>query len=200
MEHNITTTTNRSNSGYGNGNRGPGSGSQRAHPTLATILNNFFTSSMSSTTQLADTIRAEIPQSDISQVLIDALTESLTEDPHFAEFLAPEHKNKGVPPEFITDLPRVEVSDTSKYDQCPICTNAFKDDPHPLVIKLPCKAGHLFDLECIEPWLKLNSTCPLCRVDVLDVVRERKLALQREVNKIKEEDSEDDDEDWSMYG
>lgn len=191
VEHNITAR----NTTGSNRERG----SQRAHPTLATILNNFFTNAMSSD-QLADTIRAEIPQSDISQVLIDALTESLTEDPHFAEFLAPEHKNKGVPPEFITDLPRVSVSEGCKYDQCPICTNAFKDDPHPLVVKLPCKAGHLFDLECIEPWLKLNSTCPLCRVDVLDMARERREALEREVKKIQEADSEDEDEDWAMYG
>ncbi len=25
----------------------------------------------------------------------------------------------------------------------------------------------MFDLECITPWLKLNSTCPLDRTDIL---------------------------------
>lgn len=36
-------------------------------------------------------------------------------------------------------------------------------DSHPLVVRLPCHKDHLFDLECIQPWLKLNPTCPLDR-------------------------------------
>lgn len=36
-------------------------------------------------------------------------------------------------------------------------------DTHPLVVRLPCHKDHLFDLECIQPWLKLNPTCPLDR-------------------------------------
>lgn len=40
-------------------------------------------------------------------------------------------------------------------------------DPYPLVIRLPCHKDHLFDLECIQPWLRLNATCPLDRKDLL---------------------------------
>jgi hypothetical protein len=36
-------------------------------------------------------------------------------------------------------------------------------DEYPLVVRLPCDDRHLFDLECIRPWLKLNPTCPLDR-------------------------------------
>lgn len=40
-------------------------------------------------------------------------------------------------------------------------------DSHPLVVRLPCHKDHLFDLECIQPWLKLNPTCPLDRQELL---------------------------------
>ena len=39
-------------------------------------------------------------------------------------------------------------------------------DPYPLVVRLPCHPQHKFDLDCIRPWLKLNSTCPLDRKDL----------------------------------
>lgn len=53
-----------------------------------------------------------------------------------------------------------------KGDSCPICSIPFLDDKYPLVVQLPCHKDHLFDLECIRPWLKLNTTCPLDRVDL----------------------------------
>jgi hypothetical protein len=40
-------------------------------------------------------------------------------------------------------------------------------DEYPLVVKLPCHDDHRFDLDCIGPWLKLNSTCPLDRKELL---------------------------------
>jgi hypothetical protein len=42
-------------------------------------------------------------------------------------------------------------------------TDLLLPDSHPLVVRLPCHKDHLFDLECIQPWLKLNPTCPLDR-------------------------------------
>ncbi|KAL8949375.1 MAG: hypothetical protein Q9222_004511 [Ikaeria aurantiellina] len=46
-------------------------------------------------------------------------------------------------------------------------SDAFLDDKYPLVVRLPCHKDHLFDLECIAPWLKLHATCPLDRKDLL---------------------------------
>ena len=40
-------------------------------------------------------------------------------------------------------------------------------DEYPLVVRLPCNPKHMFDLECIAPWLKLHATCPLDRKDLV---------------------------------
>jgi len=40
-------------------------------------------------------------------------------------------------------------------------------DQYPLVVRLPCHKSHIFDLECIEPWLRLHPTCPLDRKDLI---------------------------------
>jgi SUMO ligase MMS21 Smc5/6 complex component len=42
-------------------------------------------------------------------------------------------------------------------DVCPIClSNKDKN-----IIKLDC--GHLFHMECIDNWLDVQQTCPICR-------------------------------------
>ena len=88
---------------------------------------------------------------------------------------------------------------------CPICGNPFLDgdsipffrlefpcltgmaDEYPLVVRLPCNKNHMFDLECIAPWLKLHATCPL---DRKDLVKEKEPPPQP---KDEEEDGEWDD-------
>ncbi|KAF2772363.1 hypothetical protein EJ03DRAFT_324786 [Teratosphaeria nubilosa] len=70
---------------------------------------------------------------------------------------------KGVSDEFIERLERVSKKSLKQDMSCPICSNPFLEDTHPLVVRLPCHKDHLFDLECIQPWLKLNPTCPLDR-------------------------------------
>ncbi|QDS72268.1 hypothetical protein FKW77_006331 [Venturia effusa] len=57
----------------------------------------------------------------------------------------PPKERQGVPDSFLVDLDRVAKNE------------------YPLVVRLPCDDRHLFDLECIRPWLKLNPTCPLDR-------------------------------------
>lgn len=122
-----------------------------------------------------------------------------------------DNKEKGVSQEFLDSLERVSIKDLPNKEtaDCPICTNKFIDDEYPLLVKLPCSVqqingkkakGHIFDLECIGPWLKVNSTCPLCRFDVLEVNKKRKEKLEEELRKAKEEDDEEEDEDWDDYG
>jgi len=75
----------------------------------------------------------------------------------------PPSELKGCPDDFIANLDRVPKEKLTKDQSCPICATPFLDDKYPLVVQLPCHKDHLFDLECIEPWLKLNASCPLDR-------------------------------------
>jgi hypothetical protein len=74
---------------------------------------------------------------------------------------------KGVPNSFLDELERVPKKALKPSDTCPICVNPFLEDKYPLVVQLPCHEDHRFDLDCIGPWLKLNSTCPLDRKELL---------------------------------
>lgn len=119
---------------------------------------------------------------------------------------------KGIDQDFLDTLERVKISDVPNKEtaDCSICTNRFVDDEYPLIVRLPCDAqtivsgkkikGHIFDLECIGPWLKVNATCPLCRFDVAGAEKKRKEKLEEELRKAKEEDDEEEDEDWDIYG
>lgn len=64
------------------------------------------------------------------------------------------------------ELERVPKNKLKETDICPICSYPFLDDKFPLVVQLPCHRDHVFDLDCIRPWLKLNTSCPLDRKDL----------------------------------
>ncbi|GJU85523.1 RING-H2 finger protein ATL70-like protein [Tanacetum coccineum] len=49
---------------------------------------------------------------------------------------------------------------------CSICLADYKADD---VIRLLPKCGHLFHRECIDTWLKVHTTCPVCRISPLPV-------------------------------
>lgn len=63
----------------------------------------------------------------------------------------------GLSTERIGQLP--ETSDKSEID-CSICREIGRVEEEKCV-ELPCK--HSFHFECIEPWLKRVSSCPICR-------------------------------------
>ncbi|KAJ7518644.1 hypothetical protein O6H91_20G001800 [Diphasiastrum complanatum] len=44
--------------------------------------------------------------------------------------------------------------------QCPVCLNNF--EPNENLRQLPV-CGHCFHLDCIDEWIRSNSTCPICR-------------------------------------
>jgi len=74
--------------------------------------------------------------------------------------------NHDISNKYTTELDRVPKARLTKDQTCPICSLPFLDDPYPLVVRLPCHKNHLFDMDCIRPWLKLKTTCPLDRVDL----------------------------------
>lgn len=68
--------------------------------------------------------------------------------------------------QFLDGLERIPKKELVEADICPICNTSFLLDQYPLVVRLPCHKSHVFDLECISPWLKLHTTCPLDRIDL----------------------------------
>ena len=91
---------------------------------------------------------------------------------------------------------------------CPICGFEFLDDEYPLVVRLPCHPEHLFDLECIRPWLKVNTTCPIDRTKVVESKGEKESRILESVRNrekngtkvVEDEDDEDDDDDDDPNG
>ena len=52
---------------------------------------------------------------------------------------------------------------TKSSQTCSICINSFAKDE--IIKKLPC--GHILHRDCVKPWLKVDSRCPVCRFDLL---------------------------------
>lgn len=112
---------------------------------------------------------------------------------------SPPTEVKGVDEEYIAKLERISIKKVKADADCPICGNEFREDPYPLLVRLPCHDTHIFDLECIRPWLLLNGTCPLDRVDLAKKERDRK---QKQLDEIKKNAApEDEEEEWDgLYG
>ncbi|KAI5790107.1 hypothetical protein EDC01DRAFT_747097 [Geopyxis carbonaria] len=131
----------------------------------------------------------DLTQTPLLQSLIHTLVDEAQNDT----------KSKGVPDGFLDSLERVDKKllkkpqsklMPSKDDICCICNTAFLEDATPLVVRLPCHPDHIFDLECIQPWLELHTTCPLDRDDLV-----KKKVL---VPLLEQDDSEEEYDD--MYG
>lgn len=78
----------------------------------------------------------------------------------------PPRRPHGMPDAFFDELERIPKAELPPHDNCPICAVPFVDDKFPLVVRLPCHRDHIFDMDCIRPWLKLQTTCPMCRQDL----------------------------------
>lgn len=63
------------------------------------------------------------------------------------------------PEQVIEALKKRPLTDAEKSTEtdCAVCKDQFES--HEMVIELPCE--HIFHDDCIKPWLKLNSTCPV---------------------------------------
>ncbi|KAH7397811.1 hypothetical protein BKA64DRAFT_48276 [Cadophora sp. MPI-SDFR-AT-0126] len=98
---------------------------------------------------------------------------------------SPPEKVEGVPQSYLDALERVDKRTLKRSDVCPICNEVFLDDEYPLVVRLPCHKTHVFDLECVGPWLRLQGTCPLDR---------KKMLEKKEVVKVVDDEEEEYDD------
>ncbi|XP_016439418.1 RING-H2 finger protein ATL70 [Nicotiana tabacum] len=56
---------------------------------------------------------------------------------------------------------------------CSICLADYKNSD---MLRLLPDCGHLFHLKCVDPWLRLNPTCPVCRTSPLPTPQSTPLA------------------------
>lgn len=56
--------------------------------------------------------------------------------------------------------------DGMSEQQCSICLNGYAEDE--TLRLLPCDKRHHFHKDCVDEWLVVNATCPICRAQVLD--------------------------------
>lgn len=59
--------------------------------------------------------------------------------------------------------PPIEHSLSAEDAECCICLSAYDDGVE--LRELPC--SHHFHCACIDKWLYINATCPLCKYDIL---------------------------------
>jgi hypothetical protein len=109
---------------------------------------------------------------------LEQLVRSIEDDIH-----DPPSRLQGVDQAFVDALDRVNRKKLSHDDDCAICKIPYLEDELCLVVELPCKGAHRFDLECVAPWLRVKGTCPMCREE---------MGKKKEIP-IVEDDEEDDD-------
>ncbi|KAL7422499.1 hypothetical protein Q5752_003147 [Cryptotrichosporon argae] len=67
----------------------------------------------------------------------------------------------------IEGLPRFTFDEksleSSTYKDCPVCKDDFGVGDE--VMRIPC--SHIFHPECLQPWLKVNGSCPVCRFSLV---------------------------------
>ncbi|KAK0383616.1 hypothetical protein NLU13_9527 [Sarocladium strictum] len=83
-----------------------------------------------------------------------------------ADIHDPPARIQGVSQEFVDSLDRVDRKRLRKDDDCAICKVPYLEDEYCLVVELPCKGAHRYDLECVGPWLRSKGTCPMCRQEM----------------------------------
>jgi len=124
------------------------------------------------------TLHTTAPTSD-NRDFLEQLISSLEQDIN-----DPPSTLRGVSQEFVDTLDRVNRKRLRAEDDCAICKVPYLEDEWCLVVELPCKGRHRFDLECVGPWLRSKGTCPMCREE---------MGKKKEISVVDDEEDEDPD-------
>ncbi|KAG6020909.1 hypothetical protein E4U41_002683 [Claviceps citrina] len=126
-----------------------------ATPTLPDVANVFRL-----VQDQMQTLAATAPTAENRSFLLDLVT-ALEGDIN-----DPPSRLEGVGQDFLDALDRVTRGRLAGEDDCAICKMPYLEDRYCLVVELPCKGRHRFDLECVGPWLRSKGTCPMCREEM----------------------------------
>ncbi|GMY14410.1 RING-H2 finger protein ATL70-like [Fagus crenata] len=67
-------------------------------------------------------------------------------------------------PKLLYSEAKLKKTDHSTATCCSICLADYKRSD---MLRLLPDCGHLFHLKCVDPWLRLHPTCPVCRTSPL---------------------------------
>ncbi|PIA55486.1 hypothetical protein AQUCO_00700050v1 [Aquilegia coerulea] len=56
---------------------------------------------------------------------------------------------------------KYKTEDWKEVMSCSVCCEEFMTGEE--ITKMPCFSAHIFHMDCIQDWLKVSHTCPLCR-------------------------------------
>jgi len=89
---------------------------------------------------------------------------------------------------FLKEKCGVTINDTNihKYegDECSICIDSYKSGEELVQFR---QCPHAYHSNCLEGWFKINSTCPLCKMDKKDELKDNTI-------EDKEKEKENNDE------
>lgn len=74
-----------------------------------------------------------------------------------------------------TDSPMEHVL-SGEDAECCICLSAYEDGAE--LRQLPC--GHHFHCTCVDKWLYINATCPLCKYNILKSTSQDREEVQKD--------------------
>jgi hypothetical protein len=86
----------------------------------------------------------------------------------FSESQSTERMRRPADKKVVEELPVVPIEEkhckknkdgTLEKPTCPVCLVDYEIGDKAKFV--PC--GHIFHPECLDPWLKKNNTCPVCR-------------------------------------
>lgn len=67
--------------------------------------------------------------------------------------------HRGAPPASNNDINSLERVDNFEED-CPICQDPLESNCRRM------RCGHVYHFSCLQPWLRIHNTCPVCRVSL----------------------------------
>lgn len=73
---------------------------------------------------------------------------------------------------FVRQLPRVPSGKLPADANCPICIQPYENQTtdsgsFEKPVCLPCDNNHVFGSECLSEWLRIGTSCPLCRHELV---------------------------------
>lgn len=83
-------------------------------------------------------------------------------------------RSRGTSQNIINNIPvtkyvrRTDLMPNENNEVCPICLDEFVQDQDVKIF--PCNGQHMYHKTCIDKWLTINTTCPVCRSNITTIV------------------------------